>query len=306
MEDSSNANGKSVIRSWKALERKHEAEMEELEKKMKDALIGKKGAQRNDTQIEWNEKKMDLLREQLYEKRELEEMEDRGELVEEEDEKITVKDNKGKKGNGTSTASSTASQNETGEVQPKGKSKAQKKREKEEENMKKRIEEIKSQGPSQKQIEIEAIKKKIAPYNLRIIDISADGNCLYSAIADQMRRKYKSDQDYKTIRMVCADYLKSHRADFEAFFAFGAEGDGVSYDAHVDLVKNSSEWGGQLEISAISHALKQPIHIYSANEEIIKMGEEYESDDPSDPPLRLSFHRNYYALGNHYNSVAPI
>lgn len=306
MESSSNDNGKVVIRSWKALERKHEMEMEELEKKMKEALIGKKGAQRDDTQIEWNEKKMDLLREQLYEKRELEELEDRGELVEEEDEKETVKNDKGKKGKGASAAGSTASQNGTGEPQPKPKSKAQKKREKEEEQMKKRIEEIKSQGPSQKQIEIDAIKQKIAPYKLRIVDISADGNCLYSAIADQMRRKYKSDHDYKTIRMLCADYLKSHRADFEAFFAFGAEGDGASYDAHVNLVRNSSEWGGQLEISAISHALKQPIHIYSANEAVIKMGEEYESDDPSDPPLRLSFHRSYYALGNHYNSIAPI
>lgn len=65
-------------------------------------------------------------------------------------------------------------------------------------------------------------------------------------------------------------------------------------------------WGGQVELNALTHALRLPIWIYDTVQPVLKMGSEFgEGGHPSDPIVRLSFHRHYYSLGEHYNSVVP-
>ena len=81
------------------------------------------------------------------------------------------------------------------------------------------------------------------------------------------------------------------------------------------------EWGGQLEIRAISDILHIPVYIYDANAPVLKMGEEYlytnntgssNSDSSSDSSdiakrvINLTFHRHYYSLGEHYNSAVAM
>lgn len=299
---------KNKILSWNGLSKKNEKEINELNDKMKKMLIGKKGIERDDIISEWNEKKMDLMRQHLKEKRELEDLEDKGLIViPEKDDDDTNNISSVAENNNKSMNSSSISKNKAKKQKYKPKEKDDNDKTKEGQDIDKNEKQNENQKPSAKVIEIDAIKIKIKPLNLVMIDIPADGNCLYSSIADQMKRKYKtSSHNYKSIRMICADYLKSHKSEFEGFLASGTEGDGVSYEAHINIVRNSSEWGGQLELSAISHALKQAIHVYSANEPTIIMGEEYDSNDKSDPPLRISFHKSYYALGNHYNSIIPL
>jgi OTU domain-containing protein 6 len=64
-----------------------------------------------------------------------------------------------------------------------------------------------------------------------------------------------------------------------------------------------AEWGGQLELRAISSSFETCIIVYEATSPVLKMGEEFLSTEV--PPVRLSFHKYYYALGEHYNSVVP-
>ena len=59
--------------------------------------------------------------------------------------------------------------------------------------------------------------------------------------------------------------------------------------------------GGHLELQAISTALDVCIEVYSAENPVLKIGEEKEG-----APLRLSYHLHAYGLGEHYNSVRPI
>ena len=68
---------------------------------------------------------------------------------------------------------------------------------------------------------------------------------------------------------------------------------------------------------ALSEGLKCPIVVFSAEGAPLTMGAEYavgdgvegEQDDDKGwdkkKALLLSFHRHYYALGEHYNSVIP-
>lgn len=185
-------------------------------------------------------------------------------------------------------------------------------------------------GPSLRQMEMEALQKlQLHPLGLEVEEVKADGNCLYRAVSVQCLRlgvKINSDvsveEDYGKIRSVCADVLLGeNRAEYELFAEFG-EGHGAhersgdhpaTYEQYVNNVRNTSTWGGQLEIRAISEALKVPIVVFSAESPPLAMGTEYDPDgDDSEvddwskkKALLLSFHRHYYALGEHYNSVVP-
>ena len=67
-----------------------------------------------------------------------------------------------------------------------------------------------------------------------------------------------------------------------------------------------AEWGGQLEIRALCGALRVRINIFEANMPVVGMGEESCSLAGDEAALNISFHRHFYALGEHYNSVVPI
>lgn len=74
------------------------------------------------------------------------------------------------------------------------------------------------------------------------------------------------------------------------------------FDAYCDKVASltDAEWGGQLEVKALSAALNVPILIYAADGPVVTMND---ADSSSTKPLRVTFHKNYYTLGEHYNSV---
>ena len=73
-----------------------------------------------------------------------------------------------------------------------------------------------------------------------------------------------------------------------------------------------SEWGGELEIQALSRCLRESVLVYSADAPELRMSPEgpggagEEGDADRRPPLRISYHKHYYALGAHYNSVVPL
>ena len=100
--------------------------------------------------------------------------------------------------------------------------------------------------------------------------------------------------DYLGLRKIAADYIRKHRDQFEAFLE-------VPLDDYCDKLDTTAEWGGHLELQAISGALSVCIEVYSADQPVLKIGEENEG-----APLRLSYHLHAYGLGEHYNSVRPI
>ena len=182
------------------------------------------------------------------------------------------------------------------------KTKAQRRREKARLAEKKREEEIALErlnaGPSPRQLEIQRITELyLADKKLTLKEIPADGKWLYRAIASQC----EDDLDYKAVRKTCAEILTQHNDEFSPFAEIE-----TTYEEYVEKVASSSEWGGHLELRALAMGLKRPIVVYSADAPPLIMGEEYKDQDDSVTEIRLSFHRFYYALGEHYNSVVPI
>ena len=85
------------------------------------------------------------------------------------------------------------------------------------------------------------------------------------------------------------------------------------------LVSITHVFYSHVKVRALSEGLKCPIVVFSAEGAPLTMGAEYavgygaEGDEQNDDDkswdkkkaLLLSFHRHYYALGEHYNSVLP-
>jgi len=173
----------------------------------------------------------------------------------------------------------------------------------------KRISQEKQNNPSQKELEEKELKAKLQPLFLDFKQIPPDGNCLYAAIADQLELQghQVEKNHYLYLRKLTADYMLRHADEFMPFLDIpsGKALNEGEFRRYCNEIENSSSWGGQLELKALSSALELPILVYTADADSppIEMGAEFLS---SVEPLRLSYHRHAYSLGEHYNSVIPI
>ena len=175
-----------------------------------------------------------------------------------------------------------------------------------------------AEAPNQRQMEIDAIMALyLNKESLEIEEVAADGNCLYRAVAKQMElissscsstSADNSEIDFMKVRQICAQELGDKREEYEPFADLG-EVDVESFEEYIEKVRDSSEWGGHLELRALAHRLKKTIVVYSTESPLEIQGghgndgADNGGDGDGSGVIRLSFHRQYYALGEHYNSV---
>lgn len=107
--------------------------------------------------------------------------------------------------------------------------------------------------------------------------------------------------DIETLRAKTADYILANK-DSLIFYMTNAETgdclDDVGFERYCSDVRNSSAWGGQIEITALSNILKSPIEIIQATGPSTIQGEEFKR-----PKLIITYHRHMYSLGEHYNGT---
>ncbi len=99
---------------------------------------------------------------------------------------------------------------------------------------------------------------------------------------------------------LCAHTLKANEDEFAPFCEY--TDDITNFDQYVNVVRDSAEWGGHLELRALGMGLDRPIHIYS-----VQSGKDplaiHDDGTGNKDPILLSYHLHYYALGEHYNQV---
>lgn len=134
---------------------------------------------------------------------------------------------------------------------------------------------------------------------------------MYRAVADQLIQLPQctvkesltaSKAPHMLLRSMCVTALREKKSQFEPFIVL--EG-GESFDDYCEKVRNTAEWGGQLELRALAQALQETIVVVSAIGDDVVMGEEFRTDSDS-PVICLSYHKHYLALGEHYNSTEPM
>ncbi|KAJ8315945.1 hypothetical protein KUTeg_005959 [Tegillarca granosa] len=179
-----------------------------------------------------------------------------------------------------------------------------KKAAKEKEREQRIIEQEKDNLTGDRNVEFEKMKAVLKSRGLQIYEIPSDGNCLYNAINHQLKTA-GINSSCESLRKQTAQYLRDHAEDF---FPFMTKDNGDLYTEE-DFVKycqdveSTTAWGGQIEIQAMSHVLKQPMEVIQSDIQPIKIGEQYEKGGQSS--IILPYHKHAYGLGEHYNSVEP-
>ncbi|WOL16217.1 hypothetical protein Cni_G24999 [Canna indica] len=154
-----------------------------------------------------------------------------------------------------------------------------------------RIQEEQCNMISDRMIENEILEKKLEPLGLTIKEIKPDGHCLYRAVENQLslHSNNTSPYNFQELRKMAANYMRNHGCDFLPFFL--SEGT-VEVDAdrepmerferYCEEVESTAVWGGQLELSALTHCLRKHIIIYSGSFPDVEMGKEYKCEIGTD------------------------
>ena len=163
--------------------------------------------------------------------------------------------------------------------------------------------------PNLREKEIVAMQQEYSKRGLKEQPIRSDGHCLYAAVADQLTDSNLGlkpkvslgtlDLDtvdprmgYKATRQVAAAYIAAHSDDFVSFLE-------EPLDTYVRTIRETGEWGGHLELSALARAYAVNINVLQGDGkvEVIQCG----SDDSES--LWLAYYRHHFGLGEHYNSL---
>ncbi|KAK8015306.1 hypothetical protein PG990_008602 [Apiospora arundinis] len=130
-----------------------------------------------------------------------------------------------------------------------------------------------------RQVEKTYMLKEFKAHGLTEKEIQPDGHCLFSAVADQLGQhaiplngggadEEKKELPYKTVRRRATDYMRAHEDDFAPFM----EDDFATY---VAKIRDTAEWGGQLELMALARSYGVEIRVVQEQRtETIDPGEE--------------------------------
>ena len=119
----------------------------------------------------------------------------------------------------------------------------------------------------------------------------------------QLVRPSNSPLTFQQLRIAAAKYIRENHDEFTPFL--GLMSTDPEFEEYCKKVESPTlaEWGGQLEIKALCASLLVKVRIYSATAPEVIMGEEIAGALDT---LNVTFHKHYYALGEHYNSVVAI
>ncbi|KAF9187871.1 OTU domain-containing protein 6B [Haplosporangium sp. Z 767] len=154
------------------------------------------------------------------------------------------------------------------------------------------------------EVERKAIEELAEVMNVTVKEVTADGHCLYNAIADQLTQQYQTEASVKMLRQETAEYMRQHSEDFLPFLT-NMRGDMMStedFTGYCNELETTAVWGGQPELLALSRVYKVPIWVVQMGSPTIKLSAD---SYPTKTPLMVSYHRHMYGLGEHYNSLRP-
>ena len=104
------------------------------------------------------------------------------------------------------------------------------------------------------ELQDEALRNSVeADGKLKIVDMLADGNCLFRALSDQLFGDYGNSHDQ--LRADICDYMQENEEDFKWFLVLDddegeEEEDAKDFEAYIEKMRDDGEWGGQHEILA--------------------------------------------------------
>jgi OTU domain-containing protein 6 len=147
--------------------------------------------------------------------------------------------------------------------------------------------------PDARELELASMADHRERLNLDETAIRPDGHCLYSAIAaslpvETVKESGPFASGYQNVRHTAAAFIQDHPDDFAAFLEEPVE-------VYTKKVRDTSEWGGAVELQALSRAYGRRINVLQGDGRVEKIGEGEE--------IWLAYYRHSFGLGEHYNAL---
>ena len=135
----------------------------------------------------------------------------------------------------------------------------------------------------------EKFKKHLESLGYFIREVRGDGNCLFRAVSEQIEGNENNFIEY---REKCINYMKENKDNFAPFIE-----DDEPFDKYIERMSKNSEWGGNLEIYALSMLLEANFYIY-IHEHPMYIVKNFEKPKKN---VMLTYHD-----GKHYNSLRKL
>lgn len=154
--------------------------------------------------------------------------------------------------------------------------------------------------PDLKEQERKRMQESMKQHGLFEREIRADGHCLYSAVADQLEQldiaigaspDDKPALSYKVVRAKAAEYISQHEDDFAPFLE-------EPLSEYVHKVRDTSEWGGQMELMALAKTYQIDINVLQDFGRLEKI-----EGGGTGVAMWLGYYKHGFGLGEHYNSL---
>lgn len=138
-----------------------------------------------------------------------------------------------------------------------------------------------------KQADISEFRAQLDALGLKIIQMTADGNCFFRALADQLEG---NEDEHMKYRKMVVDFIRNNQETYEPFIE-----DQVPFDEYCQSMENDGTWAGHMELQAASLVTHSNICIHQ------KMSPRWyiqNFDNRDARMIHLSYHDE-----EHYNSV---
>ena len=141
---------------------------------------------------------------------------------------------------------------------------------------------------AQKEIN-EKFSEELKKLGFYIKEVKGDGNCLFRSVSEQFEG---NENNYAIYRQKCVDYMKENK---DAFIPFLEKEEPI--DTYIEKISKDGEWGGNLEIYALSMALNANFYIYIHEQPMYVV----KTVDDTKKNIMLTYHN-----GKHYNSLRKL
>ena len=134
------------------------------------------------------------------------------------------------------------------------------------------------------------LESELSTLGLRIHHVTADGNCFFHALGDQLYGQSTTPNQATDLRKTVVDYIRNNRDSFDPFIE-----DDEPFEDYVNRMGEVGTWAGHMELHAASLSLGVNITVYQAGQPpwVVR-----NSEERATPMLHLSYHDD-----SHYNSV---
>ncbi|KAK4527259.1 hypothetical protein GAYE_SCF37G5181 [Galdieria yellowstonensis] len=104
------------------------------------------------------------------------------------------------------------------------------------------------------------LRERLSSLGLGIKTVEKDGNCLFSAVSDQL---YGTPEFHRDLREAVCGFLQSHEEEYSSFV------EEEDFQSYISNMRKMGTWAGNLELHAISILYNVNVRIYCEDETFV-------------------------------------